>query len=419
MAKGRQGSWLLIRLAAQNVGRRRLRALLLAGAVMLGVGVGFAGFVTGWALSAGIALNLARMGADLLVVPQATLVNITASLLTVQPTGETLPADLGERIAATPGVARVAPQRIVPVVVDGRPADLIAFDPVRDFSVLPWLGRHRGGPFDSDGVIAGSRAAGRPAREAVVCGKPMTVYGRLEKTGVGPFDDGWFVSFAGLADIAAFCRANRGSAAAKGAPEHGGQTCLSDLRLDRVSAFLLQLAPGAKIDEVRFALGRLPGLRIVEGNTVLTTSRQGLSTLLFGIAVFTLFQFGALLIVVSLLFSAMVQERWREIGLLRAMGAKPNQVMAMILGEAAIVTGLGGLAGLVLGAALLLVFARSLGFYFGLLGVPFAWPPFAVVEGGALGALVFSASLGLVGALLPAWRVRRMMPNALIQREAP
>ena len=58
--------------------------------------------------------------------------------------------------------------------------------------------------------------------------------------------------------------------------------------------------------------------------------------------------------------------------------AEPNQVMAMILGEAAIVTGLGGLAGLVFGAALLLVFARSLGFYFGLLGVPFAWPPFAV-----------------------------------------
>ena len=234
----------------------------------------------------------------------------------------------------------------------------------------------------------------------------------------------WFISFDGLADIAAFCSAHRattgaeaGSADGEGAHHVDGRSCLPDLRLDRVSAFLLQLAPGAKIDEVRFALAQVPDVRIVEGNTVLTTSRQALSTLLLGIAVFTLFQLTALLIVVSLLFSAMVQERWREVGLLRAMGAKPNQIMNLILGEAAIITGLGGLAGLVLGAALLLVFARSLGFYFGLLGIPFSWPPLAILETGAVVAVAFSAILGLVGAFVPAWRVRRMAPYALIQTE--
>jgi putative ABC transport system permease protein len=124
-----------------------------------------------------------------------------------------------------------------------------------------------------------------------------------------------------------------------------------------------------------------------------------------------------LLILVALLFSAIVQERYREVGLLRAMGANPNQVVAMILAEAAIITGLGGLAGLGFGTAVLLMFARSLGFYFGLLGVPFAWPPAAVLQAGAVAALVFSAILGVVGALLPAWRVRRMAPYALIQTE--
>jgi putative ABC transport system permease protein len=65
----------------------------------------------------------------------------------------------------------------------------------------------------------------------------------------------------------------------------------------------------------------------------------------------------------------------------------------------------------------LLVFTRSLGFYFGLLGVPFSWPPAVVLEGAAVSALVFSAILGLVGALLPAWKVRRMAPYMLIQDE--
>jgi putative ABC transport system permease protein len=55
-----------------------------------------------------------------------------------------------------------------------------------------------------------------------------------------------------------------------------------------------------------------------------------LSSLLIGIAVFTVFQLTALLILVSLLFSAIVQERYREIGLLRAMVAKASQVTAII-----------------------------------------------------------------------------------------
>jgi putative ABC transport system permease protein len=368
------------------------------------------------------------MGADLLVVPRNTLVNITASLLTVQPTDLTLPIDLVKKLKSIPGVARVAAQRIVPTLVDGLPANLIAFDPAQDFSILPWLNTHQKGTLDSDGIIAGSRVSGPAGREVVVCGRPMRFYGRLEKTGVGPFDEAWFVSFIGLAEIAAFCSSHRtisttqfdardDAASGNGFHHVDGRACLPDVRFDRVSAFLLQLAPAAKIDEVRFALGQLPDVRIVEGNTVLTTSRQALNSLMFGIVAFTLFQMMALLIVVSLLFSAMVQERWREIGLLRAMGAKPNQIMTLILSEAAIVTGLGGVAGLVLSAVVLLVFTRSLGFYFDLLGVPFSWPPAAVLEGAAVSALVFSAILGLVGALLPAWKVRRMAPYMLIKGE--
>ena len=51
----RRHHWLLIRLAAQNVGRRPMRALFLGAAVMLGVGIGFASFVAGWALREGMA----------------------------------------------------------------------------------------------------------------------------------------------------------------------------------------------------------------------------------------------------------------------------------------------------------------------------------------------------------------------------
>jgi ABC-type antimicrobial peptide transport system, permease component len=91
--------------------------------------------------------------------------------------------------------------------------------------------------------------------------------------------------------------------------------------------------------------------------------------------VFALLLLLGLLILISLLFSAIVQERYRELSLLRAMGARPNQIMSVILTEAAAITLLGGLFGLGFGASLVFVFARTLGFYFETIGVPFAWPP--------------------------------------------
>jgi putative ABC transport system permease protein len=213
MARRGSDHWLLIRLAAQNVARRRLRALFLGAAVMLGVGIGFAGFVAGWALRDGMSTSFSRMGADLLVVPHATLVNITASLLTVQPTDATLPADLAPRIAAIAGIARVAPQRIVTALVEGQAANLIAFDPARDFSVLTWLEQRQGGAVD--GLIAGGRLAARPGATLSVCGMPLRVDGRLGKTGVGPFDESYFLSFRTLGDIVAFCRGSNARAGAK------------------------------------------------------------------------------------------------------------------------------------------------------------------------------------------------------------
>ena len=99
------------------------------------------------------------------------------------------------------------------------------------------------------------------------------------------------------------------------------------------------------------------------------------------------------------------------------MGARPAQVIIMTLAEAALITGLGGLAGLIPGMAALLSLARSLGYYNGLLGVAFSWPPLPILELSTLLAALLSAALGLAGAFLPAWRAGRTSPFGLIQGE--
>ena len=106
---------LYLRLALQNLGRRRMRTILLVLAVALGSGAVFGALTLLRGIERSMTAGFHRLGADLLVVPEATMVNLTAALLTVQPTVETLDGRLAEELARLPGVARVAPQTLLRV----------------------------------------------------------------------------------------------------------------------------------------------------------------------------------------------------------------------------------------------------------------------------------------------------------------
>ena len=77
--------WLLLSLALQNLGRRKARSLLLIAAVALGSGVVFTGAVLMQSIDRSMAVGFTRLGADMMVVPEGALTNITASLLVVEP----------------------------------------------------------------------------------------------------------------------------------------------------------------------------------------------------------------------------------------------------------------------------------------------------------------------------------------------
>src|SRR5438270_830940 len=144
--RGPQGSrsgtfGLFFRLAWQNLGRRPTRTLLLVLTVAVGSGAAFAAATVRHAVADSLAVGFARMGADLLVVPRATLVNLTPALLTVEPTPHTLDPSLADEVARLPGVAAVAPPRYFPVRcaagAHAHDADPIAFDPHPDCTVTP------------------------------------------------------------------------------------------------------------------------------------------------------------------------------------------------------------------------------------------------------------------------------------------
>ena len=395
------------RLAAQGLGRRPVRTLLLASSVALAVAVGFAAYLIGWSVRGALADTDARAGADLVVVPGETLVNLAQRLLTVQPTDATLDARTVARIAAVAGVARASRQRLVHAVIDGRAANVIAFDPATDFTVQPWLRARAGEAVAIDAFLAGARTPASPNDVVLVCGQPLRAHAKLQPTGVGPFDEAHFVSFAGLHRLAALCA----SAQPRTALHQGA--CEFD-RLDEASAVLVRLAQDARAGDVTFALSQIPGIKVVTGDATARTSRDAVRMLFGGIGALALVAGTALVLLVCLVFSAIVNERLREIGVLRAIGATPRQVIDLVLTEAALVTGAGGAFGVVLGGAMLSIFARSLGFHLEAVGIAVAWPPVATVLAAAAVAAVVSAALGVAGAFVPAWRSQRREPQALL-----
>ena len=84
---------LLASLALQNLGRRRARSFLLIAAVAIGSGVVFTGATLMRSIDDSMAVGFTRLGADMMVVPEGALTNITAALLTVEPTDLVLDAD--------------------------------------------------------------------------------------------------------------------------------------------------------------------------------------------------------------------------------------------------------------------------------------------------------------------------------------
>lgn len=395
--------WLLGSLALQNLGRRKARSLLLIAAVAIGSGVVFTGATLMRSIDTSMALGFSRMGADMMVVPDGALTNITAALLTVEPTELVLDADAFTK-AQISSVARVAPQKIVRVEHSGigdhhELVDLVGFDPARDFTIQPWLAEKLNRPIQIDDVILGASREAPLGSQLLIFGKPHTVYGRLGRTGVGIHERGVFMSFAALEAMS-------------------GQVKAAVLAPGKVTGFLVELAPGSTALQTRFAiLSTLKGVKVVTGDSSLSGIRQGLAALLDGILALMVLMFFSTALMVSVLFSAIVTERRVELGLLKAIGARRSQVIGMMVIEAVVATGVGGLLGVVLGVLVMRLYERSLVFYLENVGVPFVWLDTPHTIAFAAGAIVLACAIGALGSLYPAWRASRRDPYDLVRGE--
>ena len=100
-----------------------------------------------------------------------------------------------------------------------------------------------------------------------------------------------------------------------------------------------------------------------------------------------------------------VTERTNEIGLKKALGAKKRRIRSQFLTEAAVLTSLGGLIGVLLGIGLAQLISYSNGI------------PVAISIPAVLVSVVFSMVIGVVFGMLPAMKAANMSPIEALNRD--
>lgn len=146
---------------------------------------------------------------------------------------------------------------------------------------------------------------------------------------------------------------------------------------------------------------KLPELRITSPRKALEQRREVVQRFVFfayGVAAVMVLAAG-LLTFISV--TAAVRERYREIGLLRAMGYRRHHLLKIILGEVACLTGIAGGMGVVWGTGA----AYFLLPYLAGEKIPLAVSPWAMV-----GVVFLPLLTGIAAAIGPAWRAANIDP---------
>ena len=112
-------------------------------------------------------------------------------------------------------------------------------------------------------------------------------------------------------------------------------------------------------------------------------------------------------------FYMIENERQRELGLPRSMGAKKGHILRLIITEALFISSAGGVVGLAAGSAVLVTFK---GLILHSLKLPYLMPPLTTLAELVFGAIIFSLLTGLLSALLPAVFASRMEPYEAIRK---
>lgn len=390
--------------AVRNIKRRPFRSVALILSVTLVSGLLFSGAISIKGVLNSISIGTKRLGADLMVVPEGFEEKMKTTLIAGTPSVFYMPYENLERIRKIKGVRSASPQLFIKGTqyecctnVD---AFLIAFDPATDFTITPWLKESIDRPLGRDEVIIGRSIPVSKGEEMKFYGKVLKVVGYLSDTGLEYIDHGVFMTFDTAREM---IRTSKERA-----------TEPLKIREDALSAILVQLEPGISPERASVIIEyEISGVKAVPSQDVIGGVKRQLFALLrmllgIGISLWII-----TIILIAVVFSMIVNERQREIGILRCIGAKRRSIFSIITAEAFMISLAGGVTGVMTGGFILYIMKGSL---MGAFKLPYLWPDSLYISAIVVVTLLMSITTGVIAVFYPAMRCSRMEPYEAIRK---
>lgn len=353
-------------------------------------------------VDSGIKIMSDRLGADLLIVPAGSRGAAEDVLLENRVKSFYMDRGLMERVKAIKGVDKVTYQTYL-VTLAGLCCDVpetmvIAFNQDTDFIISPWLTEKLGRRLQRGEAIVGSESAfnislGLTDIDSVLFGNVFKMVGVLDKTGTG-LDTAIFIDENNIGDII-----------------KQGKSAIGP---DQISVIMARVEKG--YDPYKVA-GDIED-NIIETDTVARKDigKSIIETLRDINRIFLIALILASLLSISLtwaVFSAVANERAREVGIMRALGARESHVVRLFLTEVLIIGVIGSITGIIGGTALSMLLAKGFTIMKHISTDIGTLDRILVVLAGLLAGIFTCA----VGALLPILRLKKMEPLLAIKEE--
>lgn len=387
----------ILRIAGKTVFRKMFRNIVLAVAVALLVSLLVFALLFNRAVNDDIEAASRKLGADIVLVPADAMHKAEEFILESKKKEFYMDKEVFASVSALPGIKDATFQIYLETLDSGCcgivASQVIAFDPATDFVIAPWL-RNTPPPLREGEVYIGSYVYEYLGliHTTTLFNHEVNVVGHLFETGTG-LDHGVFMRIADLDKIT--------------------ETLAGKYRPGNISIIFLRVHQGVDVEAVSKEIQFMhPNIGIMTrgsiGADVRTTLRD--ITRVFSITIVISSALAVLLAWST--FTALANERRREVGILRAIGAHKSHIMKMFLSEATIISLFGGILGIVIGNYLIYHLAGN----FDLLSKLGAYASISLLTVVySLAAMLVGIVVCLTGAAIPIIRLARMEPLLAIK----
>jgi len=390
-------------ISLRNIRRRVFRTIAIIGGTATIISAIFGGTILSKSIEESLEVGAQRLGADMIVVPKGEEVRTRNVLISGEPVSFYMDGSIAERIASIEGIKRLTTQIYVrplrhQVCCEVQNILIIGYDPATDFTVAPWIQYKLNRDQSTYDMIVGDRVLFYPGQTVSFYGKDYTISGTLDRTGLGFFDYSAFITKEAVYEMIDISK----------------RKAKEPLNLKRgdVSSILINLETFADLDEVINSIKRLAPetTPIIVREATMKVKRQIMGTLNTSGGMVALL-WVMVVFMSSALYSMSVNERKREIGLLRAMGADRGYIFRMVMYESLITSITGGIFGIMTGGSAILLFKNAILTY---LNIRYIWIQPRGVLYLILMSIIIATITGIISALYPAIKSSRLEPyNAI------